>query len=103
MKRYNEVTIRHMMIGDREFQKGSIVRVVAISEKQAAIMNEMKNELGLEYVLEEVKNEDTIDDLSNKEVRAALIARATELGLEFAKNISLANLQKLVDDNTPAN
>lgn len=102
MKRYNEVTIRHMFIGDREFQKGSIVRVVAISEKQAAIMNEMKNELGLEYVLEEAKEDDAPEDSAEPD-RKALFAKAAELGLSPARNIKTVDLQKLIDDNTPAN
>lgn len=121
LKRYNEVCTRHQMIGTREFNTGDVVRTVAISERDAAINNSMTKEHGYKYVLTEVKAKEpnkeeirkesfkkTADDfnekehgikheLTEKEIRAGYFAKATDLGLNPAKNIKTDELKKLVE------
>ena len=92
MDRYNEVTIRHKIIGNREFIEGATIRTCSLSERDAAILNGMQKDNGFKYVkVEEVK------EPTKQEVRTALLAKANELGLEFKKNISNDDLQKLID------
>jgi hypothetical protein len=89
MNKYNEITTSHKVIGGREFNKGQTVRTVAISERDAKIMNSQP-EHGFEYVL--IKKE-----LTDKEIRAGYFAKAAELGLSPAKNIKTDELKKLVE------
>lgn len=59
MNRYKEVCTRHQMIGGREFNAGSIVRIVSISERDAKINNEMEKEHGFRYELVKEDSETT--------------------------------------------
>ncbi len=96
MSLYKEVCSRHQMVGGREFNTGSVVRTVSISDRDAKIMNEMEKEHGYRYELIEEDKEPT-----EKEIRAELLAKAEQLGLTFKKNISTNDLQKLIEENTP--
>lgn len=75
MPLYNEICTRHQMIGGREFNTGSVVRTVHISERDAAIMNSMtgkttKDGTGFEYVkVESKKNESNETDNEVKKGR----------------------------------
>ena len=93
MNKYKEICLRHQMIGNREFNRGDVVRTVAISERDAAIMNGMSRDHGFEYVkIEEPKQK------TEKELRVELFAKAEEMGLSPAKNIKTVELQKLVEN-----
>lgn len=94
LKQYEEKTIRIMKLHNKEVGTGHVVRTVSISEADAKIMNSQP-EHGFEYVLKSTEP-------TAKEIRAALVAKAEQLGLVFKKNISSPDLQKLVDDNAPA-
>ena len=51
MNHYNQVATRYHKISGRDINPGEVLRVVAISEKDAAIMNGMAEEHGFKYVL----------------------------------------------------
>jgi hypothetical protein len=94
LKQYEEKTTRIMKLQGKEVGTGHVVRTVSISEADAKIMNGQP-EHGFEYVLKSTEP-------TAKEIRAALVVKAEGLGLTFKKNISTPDLQKLVDENTPA-
>lgn len=103
MPRFKEVAQRYMKIGNRTFMEGDTVRTVSISERDATILNDgtgtdYTNGHGMKYILEE----EAAKEPTKKEVRDALLLKAEELGLEFKKNISNTDLQKLIEENTPA-
>ena len=94
LKKYNEVCDRYQVIGGRKFNEGSIVRTVSLSDRDAAIMNEMtgnddRDGHGMKYVLVEK---------SEKEIRVELFKKAAELGLNPAKNIKTDDLKSLIEN-----
>jgi hypothetical protein len=97
MNKYKQTCLRHQMVGMREFNRGDVVRTVAISERDAAILNDMSKDSGFEYVLiEQPKPEPKPVEKTEKEIRADLFAEAEKMGLKPAKNIKTEELKKLV-------
>jgi hypothetical protein len=96
LKKYNEVATRYQKIGNREVKEGEVVRTVAISERDAEIMNgtvgTRPDEPGFKYVLAETK------EPTEKEIRQGLFAKAAELELAPVKNIKTDDLRKLIEE-----
>jgi hypothetical protein len=96
LKKYNEVATRFQKIGNRDVKEGEVVRTVAISERDAEIMNGTvgiyPDEPGFKYVLAEAK------EPTEKEIRKELFAKAEGLGLTPAKNIKTDDLRKLIEE-----
>lgn len=98
LKKYNEVATRYQKIGNRDVKEGEVVRTVAISERDAEIMNgtvgTRPDEPGFKYVLAEEK----VKEPTEKEIRQGLFAKAAELELTPAKNIKTDDLRKLIEE-----
>ena len=91
MNKYQEICTRYQKIGTREFSTGQVVRTVAISDKDAAIMNGMVAEHGFKYVLIKAA------EPTEKEIRKELFNKAVEMGLNPAKFIKTEELRKLIN------
>ena len=99
LKRYEAICTKHQNIGNREFAKGDVVRIVSLSDRDAAIMNGTESEHGFKYVLvKEKAKEPIVVGESVKEYRKELFAKAEELGLSPAKNIKTDELKKLIEE-----
>lgn len=112
MNKYKEVATKYHKDGQREFFAGDVIRICAMSEKDAAILNDMAEDHGRKYVIHEVDKEnfskplkrdetgDTMKDdpkLLEKEERKQLFATAKGKGIAVMKNIKTEDLRKLVE------
>jgi hypothetical protein len=120
LKHYKQVCTRYHKEGDREFTKGEVINVVSLTEREAETNNSQKDDHGIEYILltpeeenirdakiEEERNirlgikteeKPTVVEKTDKEYRATLFAKSTELGLNPPKNIKTENLEKQITE-----
>lgn len=108
LNRYKEIAMRFHMIGMRKINEGDVIRTVAISERDAKIMNELeesRDELQggcrYQYVLIEegpLKKEKSEVNPDDKAIRAEYFAKAVEHGLNLPKNIKTENLIAKVNE-----
>jgi len=87
MPKYNEIVVLNSTtVNGKEYLKGTHVRDVVITEREAKFNNEHPYLTGCKYIL--------IDDTG----RAQLFAEAKELGLKVPKNISTDKLKAKIDE-----
>jgi hypothetical protein len=98
LKRFKEICTRYTREGGREYYPGDVIRVVSISERDAKILNEQRDDsddkghhVRYELETEPVQKEQT------EMTRAELFLRAKGLGLSPAKNIKTSELKAMVD------